>query len=509
VLREHFDVLIIGAGLSGVGAAVTLRRDCPKRTYAILEARDSMGGTWDLFRYPGIRSDSDMYTLGYSFRPWKDAKSLADGASILKYIRDTASESRIDQHIRFQHCVTRASWSSDEALWTVAVERGAQRQQVEFTCSFLFTCTGYYSYAEGYSPLFPGAGRFTGTVIHPQKWPTSLDYAGKRVIVIGSGATAVTLIPAMAKSAAHVTMLQRSPTYIVSAPNRDGVVNFLRDHLPETVAYRLVRWRNVLFGAAFYQLCRRYPLAIKNFILSGVRAALGPDFDVATHFTPRYNPWDQRMCLVPDGDLFDAIKAGSASVCTGEIETFTEHGIRLKSGQQLKADIVVTATGLNVVVLGNMQLLVDGQTIDPAKTLSYKGCMYSGIPNLASTFGYTNASWTLKCELTCNYVCRVLNYMERSGRDMCLPQNLDPSVQPETFLNLTSGYIQRAAEKLPMQGSKRPWKLYQNYFLDLLTFRFGAVDDGVLKFDTRRTPAASEVRHARKQLTLAAARSAH
>jgi monooxygenase len=486
VLREHFDVLIVGAGLSGVGAAFTLQRDCPKRTYAILEARESLGGTWDLFRYPGIRSDSDMYTLGYSFRPWKDAKSLADGASILQYIKDTASESGIEPHIRFQHCVTRASWASDQALWTIEVERGPQKQAVEFTCNFLFTCSGYYSYAEGYSPIFPGAERFAGKIIHPQKWPTSLDYAGKRVVVIGSGATAVTLIPAMARTASHVTMLQRSPTYIVSAPNRDGVVNFLRRHLSETLAYRLVRWRNVLFGAAFYQLCRRYPLAIKNFILKGVRGALGPDFDVDTHFTPRYNPWDQRLCLVPDGDLFASIKAGTASVCTGEIDRFTEHGVMLKSGQQLDADIIVTATGLNVVVLGNMQLVVDGQTIDPAKTISYKGCMYTGIPNLASTFGYTNASWTLKCELTCNYICRLLNYMERSGRDFCVPQNADPSVQTETFLNLTSGYVQRANGRLPMQGSKRPWKLYQNYFLDLITFRFGAIDDGVLRFGNHR-----------------------
>lgn len=491
MLREHFDVLIVGAGLSGVGAAYTLQRDCPKKTYAILEARESIGGTWDLFRYPGIRSDSDMYTLGYSFRPWKDAKALADGASILQYIKDTASESGIEPHIRFRHCVKRASWSSEDALWTVEVERGPQAQHVEFTCRFLFTCSGYYSYAQGYSPVFPGAERFAGQIIHPQKWPTSLDYAGKRVVVIGSGATAVTLIPAMARTASHVTMLQRSPTYVVSAPNRDGVVNFLRRHLPETMAYRLVRWRNVLFGAAFYQLCRRYPLAIKNFILKGVRGALGPDFDIATHFTPRYNPWDQRLCLVPDGDLFASIKAGRASVCTGEIEAFTERGIRLKNGQQLEADIIVTATGLNVVVLGNMQLVVDGQIVDPAHTISYKGCMYSGIPNLASTFGYTNASWTLKCELTCNYVWRLLNYMDRNRHDICVPQNADPSVQPETFLNLTSGYVQRANGRLPMQGSKRPWKLYQNYFLDLLTFRFGTLDDGVLRFGTRHAKAIS------------------
>jgi cation diffusion facilitator CzcD-associated flavoprotein CzcO len=489
VLREHFDVLIVGAGLSGVGAAYALQRDCPKKTYAILEARDRIGGTWDLFRYPGIRSDSDMYTLGYSFRPWNDDKALADGPAILEYIRQTATENGIERNIRFHHQVKAASWSSDQAVWTVQVERVPDPQPVEFTCQFLFSCSGYYSYAQGYSPAFPGAARYTGTVIHPQNWPQSLDYAGKRIVVIGSGATAVTLIPALARTAAHVTMLQRSPTYVVSAPNRDGLAQFMRRRLPRNLAYRLVRWRNVLFGAAFYQLSRRHPQAIRNFILKGVRAALGPEYDVATHFTPRYNPWDQRLCLVPDGDLFHSIRTGSASVCTGEIETFTERGVRLKDGRQLEADIIVTATGLNVVVLGNMQISVDGQMIDISRTLGYKGCMYSGIPNLAVTFGYTNASWTLKCELTCNYVARLLNYMDRSGRDYCVPQNEDPSVLPETWLNLTSGYIQRVADRLPQQGSKRPWRVRQNYFLDLLAFKFGAIDDGVLRFGYRRATA--------------------
>jgi cation diffusion facilitator CzcD-associated flavoprotein CzcO len=492
VLREHFDVLIVGGGLSGVGAAFTLQRDCPGKTYAILEARDRIGGTWDLFRYPGIRSDSDMYTLGYSFRPWKDRQALADGPSILRYIRDTASENGIDRKIRFNHCVKRASWSSEAAQWTVDVERATDRLLVQFTCNFLLTCTGYYSYAEGHSPSIPGAERFRGMIVHPQMWPQSLAYEGKRVIVIGSGATAVTLIPALAETAAHVTMLQRSPTYIVSAPNRDRLAGFLQGRVPASVAYRLVRWRNVLFGAVFFQLCKRYPLAIKRFILKGVSAALGPDYDIATHFTPRYNPWDQRLCLVPDGDLFQSIKAGKASVSTGEIETFTERGIQLRSGEELEADIIITATGLNVVVLGNMQLSVDGRKIDIAKTISYKGAMYSGIPNLASTFGYTNASWTLKCELTCSYICRLLNYMDRCGHVICIPQNDDPSVTPTTWLNLTSGYIQRAADRLPMQGSKKPWKLYQNYFLDLITLKFGAIDDGILRFCDRAEPRAIE-----------------
>jgi monooxygenase len=487
MLREHFDVLIVGAGLSGIGAAYSLQKKCPNKSFAILEARQCVGGTWDLFRYPGIRSDSDMYTLGYSFRPWQEPKALADGPSILAYINATASDNGIDRKIRFRHSVRRASFCSVDALWTLEVERAEHNDTVHFTCNFLFTCTGYYSYAQGYSPDFPGAERFGGMIIHPQKWPQDLPYAGKRIVVIGSGATAVTLVPALARTAARVTMLQRSPTYIVSAPNRDRLVSFLRAHLPMRLAYTLIRWRNVLFGMAFFQLCRRYPQGIRNFILKGVRGALGPDYDVATHFSPRYNPWDQRLCLVPDGDLFDAIRSGKAAVSTGEIASFSAKGVRLRDGTELEADIIVTATGLNVVVLGNMQLSVDGRDIDLGKAITYKGTMFSGVPNLASAFGYTNASWTLKCELTCDYVCRLLNYMDRSGHQVCVPQFDDPSVTPETWLNLTSGYIQRSAERLPKQGSRRPWKLHQNYLLDLFSFRFGALNDGILRFPDRAT----------------------
>jgi monooxygenase len=482
VSSNHFDVLIVGGGLSGVGAACSLTRHCPKKTYALLEGRPRVGGTWDLFRYPGIRSDSDMFTLGYSFRPWVAGKAIADGHSILKYIDDTAKDYGVDKHIRFNHWVKRASWSTKDALWTVEADCGDHAQVARFTCSFLFVCSGYYSYTEGYTPVFPGSQRFTGQIVHPQKWPEDLDYANKRVIVIGSGATAVTLVPAMAKTAAEVTMLQRSPTYVVSRPEQDALANFLRRHLPAMLAYNLVRWRNILFGIYFFGLCKRSPERVKKWILDRVQGALGSDYDVNTHFTPRYNPWDQRMCLVPDGDLFESLKTGKAAVVTDEIDTFTESGIRLRSGRELTGDIIVTATGLNLVALGNIHISVDGRHIDPANTLNYKGTMYGGIPNLASTFGYTNASWTLKAELTCDYICRVLNHMEQKGYRVCVPQNDDPAVKPEPWLNLSSGYIQRVADKMPKQGSKTPWKLHQNYVKDILTLKFGSLDDGVIRF---------------------------
>jgi monooxygenase len=384
--------------------------------------------------------------------------------------------------MRFQHCVKRAAWSSQQAEWTVDVEQGEERRPLRFICKFLFICGGYYSYAGGYRPDFPGEQRFGGPIIHPQKWPEDLAYAGKRVVVIGSGATAVTLVPAMAQTAAHVTMLQRSPTYVVSMPNDDKMGNFLRRHLPARLAYGLVRWRNILFGIVFFRLCKRSPERMKNFIIKGVQKGLGGNFDVATHFTPRYNPWDQRMCLVPDGDLFESINQGKASVVTDEIETFTERGVQLRSGAELPADIIVTATGLNLVALGGIELKVDGRAVDPGKTLNYRGTMFSGIPNLAAVFGYTNASWTLKAELTCRYICRVLNHMDKAGFKICQPENDDPSMSEEPWLNLSSGYIQRVADKLPKQGSKVPWKLHQNYVLDIMNLRFGSLNDGVLKF---------------------------
>ncbi|HYM31592.1 MAG TPA: NAD(P)/FAD-dependent oxidoreductase [Candidatus Cybelea sp.] len=479
---EHFDVVIVGAGLSGVGAGCHLTMRCPNRSFVILEGRDCIGGTWDLFRYPGIRSDSDMYTLGYSFRPWTEPKAIADGPSILSYVRQTAAEFGVDKHIRFHHRVTRASWSTADAAWTVEATQGGTGETVRFTCNFLFMCSGYYDYAAGYLPEFAGVERFQGRIVHPQKWTADVDYAGKRVVVIGSGATAVTIVPEMAKTAAHVTMLQRSPTYVVSRPAEDKIANRLRRWLPSWAVYRITRWKNVLLGMYFYRMARSKPGQVKAAIIDMVRKELGPDYDVQTHFTPRYNPWDQRLCLVPDSDLFDAIKAGRASVVTDQIETFTEHGLKLKSGAELPADLIVTATGLSLVVLGNLKLSVDGRDVVPSKTFGYKGMMYSDVPNLASAFGYTNASWTLKCDLTCAYVCRLLNHMTRTGMRQCTPRNHDPALAEAPWVDFSSGYIQRAMDKFPKQGSRAPWKLYQNYALDLMSLKFGAVKDEAMEF---------------------------
>jgi cation diffusion facilitator CzcD-associated flavoprotein CzcO len=484
---EHFDVVIVGAGLSGIGAGHHLQDNCPQKTYVILEGRETIGGTWDLFRYPGIRSDSDMYTLGYRFRPWREAKAIADGASILKYVCDTAVEGGIDRHIRYRHMVRHASWDSSTATWTVQAERGPEAEPVSFTCNFLFMCSGYYDYAGGYEPEFPGAASFQGQIVHPQKWPADLDYAGKRVVVIGSGATAVTLVPEMAKQAAHVTMLQRSPTYVVSRPAEDQFANKLRRNLPAKLAYAITRWRNVLFTMYFYRLARSKPAQVKDALLKMVRTELGPDYDIATHFTPRYNPWDQRLCLVPDSDLFAAIKSGSASVATDQIETFTETGIKLRSGTELPADVIVTATGLKLIFLGGLTVDVDGKPVSFPDAMTYKGMMYSDVPNLASSFGYTNASWTLKCDLTCEYVCRLLNHMDRTGTRQCTPR-LHGEVQPEPWLDFTSGYVQRALHLMPRQGRTVPWKMHQNYARDLMALRFGKVDDGVMEF---RKPAPS------------------
>ena len=478
----EFDVLIVGAGLSGVSAGYHLQTLCPSKRFAILEARDAIGGTWDLFRYPGVRSDSDMYTLGYSFRPWTDKDAIADGTKILDYVRSTARQHGIDRHIRFQHRVVSAEWSSAKARWTVEVERGPGRERVQYTCSFLFMCSGYYKYEHGYTPHFPGIERFQGRVVHPQKWTEDIDYADKRVVVIGSGATAVTLVPEMAKRAAHVTMLQRSPTYVVSRPAADALANGLRRILPIRAAYALTRWKNVLLGLLFFQLCRRRPAFMKRLITKGVERELGTQLDVATHFTPTYNPWDQRLCLVPNGDLFEAIKLGRASVVTDQIDTFTERGIALKSGAALDADLIVTATGLELQVLGGAQVSVDGRRIEFSKELTYKGMMFEGVPNLASAFGYTNASWTLKCDLTCTYVCRLINYMDAQGYRHCVPRNRDPSVGETPWIDFSSGYVQRALAVLPKQGTKTPWKLHQNYLLDLMALRLGKLDDEVMEF---------------------------
>ena len=479
---EHFDVLIVGAGLSGIGAGHHLQTKCPDRSYAILEGRDRIGGTWDLFRYPGVRSDSDMYTLGYSFRPWKEAKAIADGPAILKYVHDTARDDGITAKIRFRHRVVRADWSTPNARWTVEIERGESRETLRLTCNFLFMCSGYYRYSAGYTPEFEGVDRFKGRLVHPQQWSDDVAYEGKRVLVIGSGATAVTLVPALAEKAAHVTMLQRSPTWMVALPSRDVVADALRRVLPERLAYAITRWKQVLLGLYFFKLCRRNPARAAKLLLGDLRRRLAPEQDIAKHFTPRYNPWEQRLCLVPDADLFNALNAGRASVVTDQIETFTETGVKLQSGAELPADLIVTATGLSLQVLGGVQVSVDGLPVDPAKTLNYKGLMYSGVPNLAAAFGYTNASWTLKADLTCEYVCRLLNHMRAHGIAQCTPRNNDPNLAEEPLFDFSSGYFQRSLHLFPKQGSKVPWRLHQNYLRDIRLLRFGKIDDGVLVF---------------------------
>lgn len=473
---EHFDVLVVGAGLSGIGAGYHLQKHCRTKRYALLEGRDDLGGTWDLFRYPGIRSDSDMFTLGYYFRPWTEAKAIADGPAILKYLRETARHYGIDRHIRFWHRVRSAAWSSADARWTVECDAGT------YTCGFLYLCSGYYDYAHGHEPTFPGRDQFRGQVVHPQHWPEDLDYAGKRVVVIGSGATAVTLVPAMAETAAHVTMLQRSPTYVLALPAEDRIADGLRRMLPERVAHWLIRWKNVLFGMYFYRVCKRTPERAKQWLLDRLAQQLPPGFDVARHFTPTYNPWDQRLCVVPDADLFRAIRDGRASVVTDTIDTFTRDGIRLASGEELPADIIVTATGLKLLALGGIRLSVDGVAIDPGQALAYKGLMLSDVPNLALCVGYTNASWTLRADLASLYVCRLLNHMDRRGYRQVVPRYAGDPGETRPLLDLTSGYVRRGADGFPKQGGKAPWVLVQNYVADLMSLYYGRVDDGALAF---------------------------
>ncbi|HZN75104.1 MAG TPA: NAD(P)/FAD-dependent oxidoreductase [Micromonosporaceae bacterium] len=476
----HVDVLIVGAGLSGIGAAYHIQSAFPDRTYAILESRDAIGGTWDLFRYPGVRSDSDMHTLGYRFRPWTQAKAIADGPAILDYIRDTAVEAGIDEHIRFGYRVTGAEWSTVDARWTVdAVHRD---ETVRFTTNFLYLCTGYYRYDNGYEPEFPGIERFGGTVVHPQHWPEDLDYTGKRVVVIGSGATAVTLVPAMADRAAHVTMLQRSPTYILSVPTEDPIANWLRRVVGPRRAYPIVRWKNVALGTLIFQLSRRRPHIMKSLLRKAAIRQLPPDYAVDTHFQPRYQPWDQRLCLVPDGDLFTAISDGRVSIVTDEIAEFTEAGLCLESGTELAADIVVTATGLRLLALGGIQLTVDGREVKLPDTMAYKSMMLSGVPNFAFTVGYTNASWTLKADLVSEYVVRLLRHMDARGYDRCVPTNDDPRVTERPLLDFQAGYVLRSIDEFPKAGSRPPWQLGMSYAHDVVKLRHGRIDDGAMRF---------------------------
>ncbi|MEI9926557.1 MAG: NAD(P)/FAD-dependent oxidoreductase [Sphingomonas sp.] len=472
-MTEHFDVVVVGAGISGIGAAYHLQARAPGRSFVILEGREAMGGTWDLFRYPGIRSDSDMYTLGFSFRPWTDAKAIADGPAILSYLEETAREYGIDRRIRYRHRVKSAAWSSVDAAWEVVAENADG--DVRFTCDFLFMCTGYYNYARGHAPEFDGAENFKGRIVHPQFWPADLDYAGKRIVVIGSGATAVTLVPELAKQAAHVVMLQRSPTYIVSRPSEDSIANRLRAWLPARLAYAVTRWKNVLGQQYFFRLMRKHPDRAKENIIAMVRDQLDPGYDVGTHFTPRYNPWDQRLCLVPDADLFASIRAGTSEVVTDTIERFTATGLELTSGKRLDADLIVTATGLELQLMSDIPLTVDGVPIDLSRHITYKGMMFSDVPNLAISFGYTNASWTLKADLTSAYVCRLLNAMKRRRMRQVTPR-LAGAVEETPFLDFTSGYVQRAMARFPRQGTRVPWKLNQSYARDVVALRFGSID---------------------------------
>ncbi|MBL1077270.1 NAD(P)/FAD-dependent oxidoreductase [Nocardia sp. 2] len=478
-MSEHFDVLIVGAGLSGIGAARHLQEAFPQRGYAILEARDAIGGTWDLFRYPGVRSDSDMHTLGYRFRPWTDTKAIADGPSILRYVRDTAAEAGIDRRIRYGHKVIGAEWSSDEARWTVRVDHDGESETL--TCAFLHVCSGYYRYEQGYTPDFAGLGEFRGQVVHPQHWPLDLDYAGKRVVVIGSGATAVTLVPALADSAAHVTMLQRSPTYIMTAPTEDPIANRLRELLGPRRAYTLTRWKNVAISTLIYQLSKRRPRMMREFFRKETIKQLPAGYDVDVHFKPSYGPWDQRLCLVPDADLFRSIGSGAASVVTDRIERFTAHGIRLASGRELEADIVVTATGLQLLALGGIEFTVDGKPVDLPSTMAYKGMMLGGLPNFAFTIGYTNASWTLKADLVSEFVCRLLRHMDANGYTHATPWP-DPGITEQPLLDFQAGYVLRSMAEFPKAGSRSPWRLGMNYAQDVVTLRHGRIEDGTMRF---------------------------
>ncbi len=490
-MTDHVDVLIIGAGLSGIGAAAHLAKDLPGTSYALLERRDASGGTWDLFRYPGVRSDSDMHTLGYRFRPWRGDTSLADGASILDYLRDTARDYGVDRHVRYGHHVTTAAWDSATALWTVTSEVGGETR--ETTADFLWACSGYYDYDEGHAPHFEGQERFGGQVVHPQHWPDDLDHVDKRVVVIGSGATAVTLVPAMvASGAGHVTMLQRSPTYVVPVPSKDGLKRRLTSLVGERVSYAVTRGKNIWLQSALYRLSRRRPALVRRWIRKANVARLPAGYDVDTHFNPTYDPWDQRMCLVPDGDLFTAIGSGRADVVTDHVRTFTETGVELASGEHLDADIVVTATGLELQIFGGAELLVDGEVVTPSETMAYRAMMLSGVPNFAFTIGYTNASWTLKADLVAELVVRLLARLRSTGARSVVPVR-DPSVEELPLMDLAAGYVQRMVHALPRQGAVAPWSLKQSYRYDARAMRRAKLDDGVLRWSTTTsTPAEAD-----------------
>ncbi len=489
---EHLDVLIVGAGLSGIGAGHYIQSECPWASYAIFEARDAIGGTWDLFRYPGIRSDSDMFTLGYSFRPWDGEKSIADGGDILQYIKDTAAEEGIDQKIRFHHRIVAMDWSTEDARWHVTAENTETGETVSLTAGFVFSCSGYYRYDRGHAPDFEGQDDFRGQIVHPQFWPEDLDYAGKKIVVIGSGATAVTLIPSLAHDAAHVTMLQRSPTYIAPLPAKDPLANLLRKILPTRISGPTIRWMKALMTQGSYVFSKKFPNAMRRFLRAITKMQLPDGYDVDVHFSPKYDPWDQRLCVVPDGDLFKAIGRGDASVVTDHIDRFTETGIRLESGTELEADIIVTATGLELLFIGGIELSVDGEPQKLNELMAYKGMMLEGVPNLAMAIGYTNASWTLKCDLTCGFVTEILNEMRKTGRRQVTAVNEDTDdVSSEPIFGLSSGYVQRSAHLLPQQGSRYPWRVYQSYIKDYRAMKVAGIDEA-LHFGNPVPPAGDE-----------------
>ena len=479
---NHKDVVIVGAGISGIGAAYNLQKTCPQKTFTIFEGRENIGGTWDLFKYPGIRSDSDMHTMGFRFKPWTDPKTIADGPSIIKYLKEAVEENNLEEKIQFQKKVISASWNTSEALWSLEVEDQSNNSVEVMSCNILYLCGGYYNYDEGYTPEFKGRDNFEGQIIHPQKWPEDLDYSDKKVVVIGSGATAVTIIPSMAEKVSHITMLQRSPTYYMAAPDQSGLDEFLKRFTTDKIGYSLARWKNILLGRFSVSQVMKHPLKHKEMLNNGLKDLLGPDYDIDKHFTPKYMPWDQRMCLVPNGDMFEAINSGKVSVVTDTIDEFSTKGIKLDSGKVLEADIIITATGLNMRLLNGIDIKIDNKTLDISKKIQYKTMMFSDVPNLVATFGYTTASWTLGADLTSEYACMLINLLDKKGMDYFCPEAGEDVAADSDFLDLTSGYIQRVAHTLPKQGSKDPWINTQNYLKDLFQVRFKSIEDSDLKF---------------------------
>ena len=491
-MTEFVDVVIVGAGISGISAAWHLQDRCPDKSYLILESRDNLGGTWDLFKYPGLRSDSDMYTLGFRFKPWASEQAIVDGPSILNYLKEAAAENGIDKHMRFGHKVVSANWSDADNRWELTVDRGGER--VEIHSSFLLACSGYYNYDEGYTPEFAGREDFRGTIVHPQHWPEDLDYQGKKIVVIGSGATAVTLIPALIDSGAgHVTMLQRSPTYIAALPDTDQFAARANKLLPEKAAYVATRWKAITESTVRYQIARKFPNYFRKVLRTMAEHRLPEGYDFDKHFSPSYKPWDQRVCAAPRGDLFKAIRRGTVDVVTDTIERFTEKGIQLSSGEELEADIIITATGLNVRLFGGADILRNGQTVPLPDLMAYKGMMLTGLPNMAFTIGYTNASWTLKADLVSEFVCRVINYMDANGFDTVEPQHPGDNVEERPLMEFTPGYVLRSLDHMPKGGARSPWRLKQNYLFDIRLIRNGKVDDEALLFTKHHAPVGASV----------------